>query len=176
MAEQTPREKADAAAEALAAEGLDVTARAVRERAGVRMTVAVEAAREWGQQQTAAVTAPDVPDVVATRFEAIWREAWQAARAEFDAERAGLAAKVAAAAEERDRLVNDIEHLEAERDQAAQQAEALRTKLTAAEQTHAAALKEAENRATGAEGLAAGLREALAALAAKQATSAADDA
>lgn len=72
------------AAEALAAEGGTVTARAVRERAGVAMGVAAEAAREWKAAAAEGQGVPPFPPVVQARVEGLWAEAVRAARAEHD--------------------------------------------------------------------------------------------
>jgi hypothetical protein len=188
MVEQSTQERAQAAAEALDAEGATVTARTVQQRARVSMTVAAAVAREWNKQQAAARAVPEVPAQVLARVDAIWREAVEAARAEHEAERDGWAARLASSEEERAGLNEDLERIEAERaeEQSAARAEAdeLRShiaaldaelaaqKEAAAEAASAAAAAEtravdAETRTAAAEGVVAGLREALAALATK---------
>lgn len=82
--EDAARAAAMRAAEALTAEGGTVTARAVRERAGVAMTVAVQAAREWKAAAAEGQGVPPVPDVVQARAEGLWAEAVRVARAEHD--------------------------------------------------------------------------------------------
>lgn len=136
MSAQTPKKaddvaqaKAKAAAEALAAEGVKVTARAVAQRAGVRLTAATVAAREWNEEQASAVPVPPAPESVLFRFEAMWREAITAARAEHDEARAGWEAKVAAAQEEVDELGQDLERVEGERDTERAQREQLQTEV-----------------------------------------------
>ncbi|MGJ3510150.1 DNA-binding protein [Enemella sp. A6] len=118
MSEKTPEQRADEAAEELAASGEAVTARAVRQRSGVRMTVAAEAARVWNERRQAEGAVPVVPETLVVRVEAIWREAYTAARAEFDTERAGWQTKLEAVEAERSSLTADIDQLEGERDQA----------------------------------------------------------
>ena len=78
MAELTPEERAMHAAEALATDGHQVSARAVRERAGVSMAVAAAAAKAWNAGAAAAPEAPELPSALLTRFEATWREAFLA--------------------------------------------------------------------------------------------------
>jgi len=86
-------DRARDAAESLGAEGLPVTSRSVRERAGVRMSVATQAARDWAARGVGEAV-PDIPPAVAARFDGLWREAFVAARKGFDAERAGFAARL----------------------------------------------------------------------------------
>lgn len=78
------RSAADRAAESLAAEGVKVTARAVRSRAGVQMAVAAEVAREWKAREDLRSPVPEIPDVVQIRMEGLWAEAVRAARSEHD--------------------------------------------------------------------------------------------
>jgi hypothetical protein len=154
---ETPEARAERAAEELDAEGLAVTARAVRERAGVRMGAAAAAARRWARGRLDAAGAPEPPAGVAARFDAVWRDAWRAARAELDAERAGWLRRVDAAESEAAALGGDVERLEAEL-----AAETARSRADAERlQAEVAGAREA---AAAAEGAAAGLREALAAL------------
>lgn len=97
--QQTPEERAEAAARELADTGRAVTARAVREAAGVRMTVAAAVAKAWNEATTEdeTVPVPEVPTDVHGRFEAIWADAYRAA---WDA-----------VAPERDRLQGEVEQL-----------------------------------------------------------------
>lgn len=97
--QQTPEERAEAAARELADTGRAVTARAVREAAGVRMTVAAAVAKAWNEATTEdeTVPVPEVPTDVQGRFEAIWADAYRAA---WDA-----------MAPERDRLQAEVEQL-----------------------------------------------------------------
>lgn len=97
--QQTPEARAEAAARELADTGRAVTARAVREAAGVRMTVAAAVAKAWNEATTEddTVPVPEVPTDVRGRFEAIWADAYRAA---WDA-----------VAPERDRLQVEVEQL-----------------------------------------------------------------
>ncbi|MCZ2404715.1 DNA-binding protein [Paenarthrobacter sp. Z7-10] len=124
MAEQqTPEQRAGEAAEALAAGGTAVTARAVRERSGVRMSVAVEVARTWNDREAQAEAVPAPPAAVEARFVALWREAVAVARGEFVEARTGWQATVERAQAERDAAVEDVERAEAERDALAERLE-----------------------------------------------------
>jgi hypothetical protein len=97
--QQTPEERAEAAARELADTGRAVTARAVREAAGVRMTVAASVAKAWNEAtvEDDTVLVPEVPRDVHGRFEAIWADAYRAA---WDA-----------VTPERDRLQGEVEQL-----------------------------------------------------------------
>lgn len=117
MSEPTAEQRAAEAAERLAAEGVSVTARAVRERSGVRMTVATEAARAWNEQEAQAEAVPAPPTAVETRFTAIWREAVTIARQEFAETRAGWRTRVEQAEAEREALAGEVAQVEAERDE-----------------------------------------------------------
>lgn len=106
MAEQpdahTPEDRAEAAARDLADRDQAVTARAVREAAGVRMAVAAAAARAWREATAEApeVEVPEVPEDVTARLAAVWADAYRAA--------------VAAVTPERDQLASEVEELRGE--------------------------------------------------------------
>lgn len=133
--QQTPEERAEAAARELADTGRAVTARAVREAAGVRMTVAAAVAKAWNEATTedTVVSVPEIPADVQGRLEAIWADAYRAA---WDA-----------VAPERDRLQLEMEHL-------TKDAQAYIADLHEAEQTEQtlrAEIDQANQRATTAE-------------------------
>lgn len=167
MAEATPRERAEDAAEALAAEGAAVTARAVQQRAQVGMNVASPVAREWNARQSQSRDLPPLPNSVLARINAVWGEAVEAARVEHQAERDGWVARLAEVEDERDGAIDDVTRCQEELAQAAARIAELEQALEQAQgattqaQVNAAA---AEARASSAEGVAAGLREALSAL------------
>ena len=85
----TPEDRAETAARDLADRGLAVTARAVREAAGVRMAVAAQTAKAWREasQEDNAVTIPETPEDVKGRLDAIWADAYRAALAAVTPER-----------------------------------------------------------------------------------------
>lgn len=152
MAEQqTPDQRAAEAAEGLAAEGVAVTARAVRERSGVRMTVAAEAARVWNERETEALAVPEPSPAVAARFAALWREAVTAARAEFAEARTGWQDRIGQVEAERDALAADVEQVETERDEARQDAAAVREQAAVASAAAAEELIGQRSRADKAE-------------------------
>ena len=158
MAEQqetttTPEDRAEAAARDLADRGLPVTARAVREAAGVRMAVAAHTARAWKEaaSEQPDVVVPEVPDDVSSRLAAIWADAYRAAHAAVRPERDKLAASVEELEAEVEGLTAAVGTVEDERDKLADEAEAAQ-----------AAAAEAVARADAAEQAAreAGSREA----------------
>jgi len=174
MSEPTPEDRALAAAEFLAAEGARVTARSIQQRAQVGMNVAAAAAREWNARQSAAQDVPPVPEALVLRFQALWAEANKEALARHQLESDGWAARLKAAEEERDQALDEITRAEEAAGELAAQVAALEAEL---EQVHAtiadanarvaeAATKAsaADARAAAAEGVAEGLRQALAAL------------
>lgn len=99
---ETPEDRAEAAARDLADRGQAVTARAVREAAGVRMAVAAAAARAWREATAEAseVEVPEAPKDVTARLAAVWADAYRAA--------------VAAVTPERDQLASEVEELRGE--------------------------------------------------------------
>lgn len=131
LKEQTPEYRATAAAEALAAEGIPVTARSVRDRSGVRMALAADAARAWNEQQSNEQAVPDAPEAVQARFMALWREAVTVARGEFAEARAGWEAKIAKAKEDCDAMAEDLGKVEDERDKALKKAADAEKEVTA---------------------------------------------
>ncbi len=112
--EQTPTERAEVAAEELAAGGKAVTARAVRAASGVRMTVAAEAARAWNEQVDQEGQVPGMPAAFAARSEAMWRATYALARDAFAAERAGWEGRVMLAEQEAGQLRADVDEMEAQ--------------------------------------------------------------
>lgn len=101
-------ERARVAADELTAAGETVTARAVRERAGVSMTVAAQIAREWKTSAEAERATPEIPARVQVRVEGLWKEAIDTARDEFEAERQGWQRRLEETREERDGLIKDV--------------------------------------------------------------------
>lgn len=120
---QTPEDRAEATARDLADRGQAVTARAVREAAGVRMTVAAAAARAWREatSEAAEVEVPEVPADVSARLAAVWADAYRAAVATVTPERDRLAAEVEELRAEVEALTATVSEVEDERDQATQQ-------------------------------------------------------
>ena len=106
-------ERARIAADELTAAGDTVTARAVREKAGVSMTVAAQVAREWKTSAEAERATPEIPTRVQVRVEGLWKEAVDTVRDEFEAERKGWQKRLEETASERDELISDIAEFEA---------------------------------------------------------------
>lgn len=107
-----PEDRAARAAEELAAAGNQVSARAVRERSGVRMNIAAEAARAWNERAAEQQNVPEIPDEVRTRLDGIWRTAYVAARQDFDKARAGWVKKVETVEEDAAELTKTVAELE----------------------------------------------------------------
>ncbi len=105
-------ERARIAADELTAAGETVTARAVRETAGVSMTVAAQVAREWKTSAEAERAIPEIPKRVQVRVEGLWKEAIDTVRDEFEAERQGWQQRLEETVEERDELIKDVATLE----------------------------------------------------------------
>lgn len=120
---QTPEDRAEATARDLADRGKAVTARAVREAAGVRMTVAAAAAKAWREAtaEQSEVEVPDVPEDVSARMAAVWADAYRAAVATITPERDRLAAEVDELRAEVEALTATVSEVEDERDRITQQ-------------------------------------------------------
>lgn len=165
----TPEQRAEAAARDLADRGLSVTARAVRDAAGVRMTVAAETARAW-REATAErdeVDVPEVPEDVRGRLAAIWADAYRSAHAAVSPERDQLAAAVEELRAEVEALTTTVAEVEAERDaRAAEVTDAQEATAEAASRADEAVrdARESESRAKAAEGERDRLAEQVAAL------------
>lgn len=179
-----PQERAEAAAEALAADGKAVTVRAVREISGVSTNVAADAAKNWNAQHAAALAELPVPEAVNRRFKGMWNDAVEAVRAEHQAERDGWAANISVLEGERDAATQDTIKVEERLDQAeariAELEEAVKRAEAEAAQAHArvteaeaqvtealAGVVAAEQATAVAEAVASALREALAAVSLK---------
>lgn len=105
-------ERARIAADELSAEGEMVTARAVRSRAEVSMAVAAQISREWKMAAETERAIPEIPSRVQVRVEGLWKEAVEAAREEFEAERQGWQVRLEEVGQERDELIKEATHLE----------------------------------------------------------------
>lgn len=113
--DKTPEERAEDAARDLSDRGQRVTARAVRELAGVQMSVANNAAKAWNEAlSTDAVDIPEVPNDVQGRLAGIWADAYRAAYYAVTPERDRLAAQIKELRNEYDSLVNEFTDLESE--------------------------------------------------------------
>lgn len=163
VADMGPETRAEMVARDLADRGLPVTARAVREAAGVRMAVAAEAARAWNEaaKEDQAVSIPPTPEDVRGRLDAIWADAYRAALALVTPERDRLTEEAEALRAEIDALTVTVTEVEVERDeitgqatQAAAELEEARATLveanaaTATAQARCADLEEERDRLT----------------------------
>lgn len=154
---ETPEERAEAVARDLADTGRRVTARAVREAAGVRMAVAAEVARAWKEAEAdePEVVVPPVPEDVTGRLKAIWTDAYRAAVASISPERDRLRKQVAELREEVEDMTTVVTTVEAERDRITADVEAARVSEAEAKDSSEKFEREArgaESRATAVEG------------------------
>lgn len=152
----SPEERAEAAARDLADRGRPVTARAVREAAGVRMVLAAEVAKAWKEAENddEGVPVPPVPEDVAARLTAIWRDAYRAAVAAVSPERVRLAQDVGNLRKEVEALTETVAEVEEERDRLAVDLETARVAASEAGNRAEVAereTREAEARATAVE-------------------------
>ncbi len=124
----SPEQRAWRAAEEIAAQGRRVTARAIREAAGVSMAVAAATARAWNEQQ-GPEDVPPVPEAVQLRLAGIWREAVAVARGEHEAARQGWETQVTAAQTEARELETALEVAEAQVEQLHREVEDLQAQV-----------------------------------------------
>ncbi|WP_180959690.1 DNA-binding protein [Brevibacterium sp. Mu109] len=153
---RTPEERAEAAARDLADRGRPVTARAVREAAGVRMVLAAEVAKAWKEAENddESVPVPPVPEDVAARLTAIWGDAYRAAVAAISPDRDRLAQEVGNLRKEVEALTETVAEVEEERDRLAADLETARGAASEAGSRAEVAergTREAEARATAVE-------------------------
>ena len=120
---ESPEDRAETAARDLADRGQAVTARAVREAAGVRMAVAAAAARAWREAtaEDSEVEVPEIPADVNARLSAIWADAYRAAVAGVAPERDRLATEAEQLRGEVEALTATVSEVEDERDEVVQQ-------------------------------------------------------
>lgn len=111
-------ERAQAAAEELAAQGVAVTARAVRLRSGVKMALANDVARGWNERQRKLAEMPEIPATLLVRARGIWLEAVTMARDEFASERESVAIEIEKSQQKTHALEVRIKGLESQRDSA----------------------------------------------------------
>ena len=130
-----PEERAEAAARDLADRGLAVTARAVRETASVRMTVAATVARAWrdAEAEDSKLTVPDADRAAAATITPE-RDRLATEVAELHGEAEALTAEVVMAEEERDaaRTAAGDAEARATRAQRGEQEEKTRTEIAQA--------------------------------------------
>ena len=146
MSDQTPLLRARRAAQELISAGETVTSRILRDRARVSMAVAVQVAREVNAPIQPPAAAVPMPEDVSDVFDQVWQRAVEAAKQDQASQIEELTKRAHQAETERDDLALLVIDLEAKLEDRAQ------------------AVRSAEDRARSAEGLAAGLREALVAL------------
>jgi len=155
----TPEESAKVAIAELVDSGESVTVRAVRKRANTSTAVASEAVKVWKAAQGLVREPVEVPAVVSARLAAVWTEAVELARAEFEAERAGWVQRVEEVESERDGLILDLSEVEDMQETLLEQVAALQGKLRDIQIEHDTATMELRTRADRAEAKAEALTE-----------------
>src|SRR5690625_783315 len=143
--QQTPEERAEASARELADTGRAVTARAVREAAGVRMTVAAAADKAWNAAtiEDTAVQVPEVPADVQGRLEAMWADAYRAAWDAVTPHRDRLQAEVDHLTKDDQAYIEDLHHTEQTEQELRAEVEQANQRATAAEAEANTAIEEA---------------------------------
>lgn len=111
-------ERGRAAAEALATEGVPVTARAVQARSHLDNKVAARAARDWNAHHAQVVGTLPLTDAAQARFLGLWQEVGALARAEHEAERQAWAARIKAMEDELDDTHDEVSDGQVALDQA----------------------------------------------------------
>ncbi len=152
-------ERARIAADELTATGGAVTARAVREAAGVSMAVAAQVAREWKTSAEAERSTPEIPTRVQVRVEGLWKEAIDTVRDEFEAERQGWQKRLEETAAERDELISDIAEFEAKTEELQTLLEETRAEAVANTKALEESVRSATSRADRAEAQVEALQE-----------------
>lgn len=152
-------ERARIAADELTATGSAVTARAVREAAGVSMAVAAQVAREWKTSAQAERATPEIPTRVQVRVEGLWKEAIDTVRDEFEAERQGWQKRLEETAAERDELISDIAQFEAKTEELQTLLEETRVEAVANTKALEESVRSATSRADRAEAQVEALQE-----------------
>lgn len=152
-------ERARIAADELTATGSAVTARAVREAAGVSMAVAAQVAREWKTSAQAERATPEIPTRVQVRVEGLWKEAIDTVRDEFEAERQGWQKRLEETAAERDELISDIAPFEAKTEELQTLLEETRVEAVANTKALEESVRSATSRADRAEAQVEALQE-----------------
>ena len=152
-------ERARIAADELTAAGKTVTARAVREKAEVSMTVAAQVAREWKTSAEAERPVPEIPKRVQVRVEGLWKEAIDTVRDEFEAERQGWQRRLEETVQERDGLIKDVATFETEGRELQALLETTREEALASATGLEEALRSATSRADRAEAQVQALQE-----------------
>lgn len=146
----TTAQRVRTAIDELAAAGLKITTRAVRDRAGTSMQAANDGVVLYRAEldSSAAPPAPPIPallrDNFAAAIETAWTAAVTAARGEHAAEASLLTRQLEDAATERAELIGLVDTTQAELDAALATIAALQTEATRAQEAHATALAAAQ--------------------------------
>ena len=132
------REQVFEAADALAQEGIQPTAKLVRDRTGGSFSTITPHLAAWKDERGGRGVAniPDMPESVANANWAVWAAAWNAAQEAIDTERAGLSAARREMEKERAEMASEIVELEAKLEAAQAERESLAATLEAETRRH----------------------------------------
>jgi colicin import membrane protein len=132
------REQVFEAADALAAEGTQPTAKLVRDRTGGSFSTITPHLAAWKDERGGRGVAniPDMPESVAGAARAVWAAAWNAAQEAIKTERDGLSAARRALEKEHAELAQEIVELEAKLDTMQAERDSLAATLEAETKRH----------------------------------------
>ena len=132
------REQVFEAADALAQEGIQPTAKLVRERTGGSFSTITPLFASWKEERGGRGVAniPDMPEGVAGAARAMWAAAWNAAQEVVKTERDGLTAARRELEKEREEMAAEIVDLETKLDAAETKRESLAATLEAETKRH----------------------------------------
>jgi len=132
------REQVFEAADALAQEGIQPTAKLVRDRTGGSFSTITPHLAAWKEERGGRGVAniPDMPESVANANWAVWAAAWNAAEEAVKTERDGLSAARREMEKERAEMASEIVELEAKLEAAQAERESLAATLEAETKRH----------------------------------------
>jgi hypothetical protein len=132
------REQVFEAADALAQEGIQPTAKLVRDRTGGSFSTITPHLAAWKDERggRGVSNIPDMPEGVAGAARAMWAAAWNAAQEAIKTERDGLTAARREMEKERAEMASEIVELEAKLDTMQAERESLAATLDVAARKH----------------------------------------
>ena len=132
------REQVFEAADALAAEGIQPTAKLVRDRTGGSFSTITPHLAAWKDERggRAVANIPDMPEGVAGAARAMWAAAWNAAQEAIKTERDGLSAARRDMDKERAELAQEVSELETKLDASEGERASLAATLEAEQKRH----------------------------------------
>ena len=132
------RDQVFEAADALAQEGIQPTAKLVRDRTGGSFSTITPHLAAWKDERggRGISNIPDMPEIVANANWAVWAAAWNAAQDAIKTERDGLSAARRELEKERAEMASEIVELEAKLEAAQAERESLAATLEAETKRH----------------------------------------